>query len=51
MAIDCSLKEELVAKIKVDTPWLIRITQAVFLLGSQFGLVVGNIFKAQKKQE
>ena len=43
MAIDRTLKEAPIAKIKVDTPYYKGVTQAICLRDPLFDLVIGNI--------
>ena len=43
MAIDRTLKEALIAEIKVDTPYYTGVAQAICLRDPLFDLVIGNI--------
>ena len=47
MAIDRTLKEALIAKIKVDTPYYTGVAQAICLRDPLFDLFIGNISGAR----
>ena len=51
MAINQTLKEAPIAKIKVDTPYYTEVTQAICLRDPLFDLVIGNIPGARNPNE